>query len=139
MPRSRRDRLETVRETETPPDTLEPNNSVAQVTKILGKNLYTVKLPSGDEIIVEMPARFRSTIWMKLRGYVVVDTSVFEDRENKIHGEIVNIVREEKIWRKMPYWPAEFPKKNSFGRNYEGSNVGEMPPIEDSDKEEAGA
>lgn len=39
------------------------------------------------------------------------DRKVFGDRQNKIDGEIVNVVGEEKRWRKMNYWPAEFAKK----------------------------
>ena len=54
--------------------------------------------------MVELPARFRSTIWIKRRGYVLVDTAAFENRENKLGGEIVNVVREERKWRKMDYW-----------------------------------
>jgi hypothetical protein len=44
------------------------------------------------------------TVWIKRGSFVVVDTSAMADRENKLDGEIVNIVRDEKAWRKMAYW-----------------------------------
>lgn len=35
---------------------------------------------------------------------MLVDSTAFEDRENKLDGEIVNVVRDEKQWRKQAYW-----------------------------------
>jgi probable RNA-binding protein EIF1AD len=86
---------------------------------------------------------------------VVVDTSALADRENKLDGEIVNVVRDEKAWRKMPYWyvtgcrevdvymmltlyyrPKEFAKKSTYveDSDEEESTVGKMPPA-DSDED----
>ena len=33
-----------------------------------------------------------------------MDTKNAEVRENKIDGEIINVVRDEREWRKEPYW-----------------------------------
>ena len=81
----------------------------------------------------------------------MVDTAAFEDRENKLSGEIVNVVRDEKQWRKQAYWsversfrcrpltdnprPAEFIKRSMYPEDSEDeeSTVGKMPPAEDSD------
>ena len=105
MGRPKRQLQATAEETCRPPAALEPAQFIAQVNKAEGKNLYTVKLPSKIEtLLVELPARFRSTIWIKRGGFVVIDTAAFEDRENKLAGEIVNVVREEKTWRKQAYW-----------------------------------
>lgn len=35
---------------------------------------------------------------------MVVDTGAFGERENKLGGEIVNVVRGEREWRKEGYW-----------------------------------
>lgn len=35
---------------------------------------------------------------------MLVDTNAFERRENKLGGEIINVVRDERQWRKEPYW-----------------------------------
>lgn len=105
MGRPRRNLLATAEETSTPPESLDANHAIARVKKAEGKNLYSVELLPGDKsLLVELPSRFRSQIWIKRGGYVVVDTSVFEDRDNKLDGEIVNVVREEKQWRKQGYW-----------------------------------
>ena len=88
----------------TPPDALSEGQSIARVTKAAGNNLYNADLPSGRPILVELPSRFRSTIWIKRGSYVVVDTKALADRDNKLDGEIINVVRDEREWRKQSYW-----------------------------------
>ncbi len=107
MGRPKRNFLATAEETSTPPASLDRSHAIARVKKAEGKNLYSVELSTGDKpLLVELPSRFRSQIWIKRGGYVVVDMSAFEDRDNKLDGEIVNVVREEKQWRKQAYWLA---------------------------------
>jgi len=38
-----------------------------------------------------------------------VDTKAFDDRDNKLGGEIVNVVRDVKQWRKETYWSVLSP------------------------------
>ena len=104
MPRPKRHLLATAEETANPPAELESDQAIARVVKGEGKNLYLVQLPSTKSLLVELPSRFRSQIWIKRGGFVLVDTSAFEERDNKLDGEIVNIVRDEKQWRKQAYW-----------------------------------
>ena len=99
-----------------------------------GKNLYNVELPSSDKLLVELEAKFRSKIWLKRGGFVIVDINTLADRANKIDGEIVNVVRDEKRWSKAPYWPEEFIKKALVLADAEDESVvGKMPPS-DSDE-----
>ena len=104
MPRPKRNVLATIEDTITPPDTLPSGHLIARITKAEGKNLYNAELPDGKPLLAELEAKFRSTVWIKRGSYVVVDTSALADRENKLDGEIVNVVRDEKAWRKMSYW-----------------------------------
>ena len=104
MPKPKRHLQATAEETSTPPNSLKEGEVLAQVIKGEGKNLYVVELPESKKLLVELPSRFRSTIWMKRGSVVLVNTMAFEDRENKLGGEIINIVRDEKIWRKQSYW-----------------------------------
>ena len=104
MGRPKRNLLATAEQTLTPPDSLSPGQAVARVIKGIGNNLYSVELPSKEQILVELPSRFRSTIWIKRGGYVLVDMSTLADRENKLSGEIINVVTDEKEWRKQSYW-----------------------------------
>jgi probable RNA-binding protein EIF1AD len=131
MPPPRRILQATVEETLTPPTTLSPTQQIARTVKAEGNNLYSVEAQSGKYLLVELSPRFRSSIWLRRGGYVLVDTDrkVFGERENKIDGEIVNVVREEKRWRKLSYWPAEFAKKKveQTERDEDESRVGRMP------------
>ncbi|CAN9113969.1 nucleic acid-binding protein [Alternaria alternata] len=136
MARPKRNVLATIDSTITPPDALSPNHVIARITKAEGKNIYAAELPDGKPVLAELEARFRSTVWIKRGSYVVVDTSALADRENKLDGEIVNVVRDEKAWRKMAYWPKEFVKKSTYveDSDEEESTVGKMPPT-DSDED----
>ena len=153
----KRNVLATAEETLTPPPSLSDGQSIARVVKGQGKNLYSVELPSGKSILAELPSRFRSTIWLMRGGYVLVDTKAFNDRDNKLQGEIVNVVRDEKQWRKETYWsvlstgssslgaaqlnhasrirPKEFTRKASYlnGEDEDDSVVGKMPPSSESE------
>jgi probable RNA-binding protein EIF1AD len=104
MPRPKRDLHATVENTIIPPDSLEEGQSIARIDKATGNNVYNVKLPGGKHVLVELGEKFRSRIWVKRGSYVVVDTNALAERENKLAGEIVNVVRDEKQWRKMSYW-----------------------------------
>jgi probable RNA-binding protein EIF1AD len=63
--------------------------------------------------------RFRNAVWVRRGGYVLVDTEGYS--EGKVGGDIVEVIRDEKTWRKLNYWchsickadsrPAEFSKK----------------------------
>src|SRR5271154_3884920 len=132
MPPPRRKLQETVEATLIPPDTLASSQYIARVIKAEGNNLYSVELPSAKTLLVELPARFRSTIWLKRGGFVVIDTKALADRDNKLDGEIVNVVRDERQWRK------EFAKKSAAtgSDSDEASTVGKMPPSDGEDEEE---
>lgn len=104
MGRPKRQVLATIEDTITPPDALPDAHFVARIVKAEGKNLYSAELPNGKSVLAELEAKFRSTVWIKRGSYVVVDTSALAERDNKLDGEIVNVVRDEKAWRKMSYW-----------------------------------
>lgn len=105
MGRPKRNILAAATESTTPPDELTEHQFVARVGKPEGNNTYTCILPNTKTTLVELAQRFRNTIWIKRGGYVVVDLTPSEDKtNNKVAGEIINVVRDEKEWRKMPYW-----------------------------------
>lgn len=107
MGRPKRNILAAATESTTPPDELTEHQFVARVGKPEGNNTYTCILPNTKTTLVELAQRFRNTIWIKRGGYVVVDLTPSEERSktnNKVVGEIINVVRDEKEWRKMPYW-----------------------------------
>lgn len=135
MARPKRVDQATAMETSTPPTELESNQAIARIVKGEGKNIYVVSLPNEKTLLVELAPRFRNTIWMMRGGFVLVDTSTSHDRDNKLDGEIVNIVRDVKKWRKQAYWPVEFPERHIEAESDdEESTVGKMPPeVDDSE------
>lgn len=94
-------------ESSTPPDELTADQFVVRVLKPEGNSLYACTLPNQKTLLVELAQRFRNTIWIKRGGFVLVDRAPNEERtkaNSKLDGEIINVVRDEKAWRKMPYW-----------------------------------
>ena len=109
MGRPKRNILAAAEESTTPPDELTPTQSIARVVKAEGNSLYTCELPSKKTVLVELADRFRNTIWIKRGGYVLVEASQSEERKNsRVLGEIINVVRDEREWRKEKYWFVEF-------------------------------
>ncbi|KAH8154871.1 uncharacterized protein LAJ45_01402 [Morchella importuna] len=125
--------------TTTPPDTLPPGHIICRIITSAGNNIYRLLTPTDakTEILAELPTMFRGKVWLKRGGYVVVDTGAFGERENKLGGEIVNVVRGEREWRKEGYWPKQFPKEEELEDSEESeeeSTVGKMPPGSDDEE-----
>lgn len=104
MGKPKRNIISAAEESSTPPPSLTETQSIARVIKAEGNSLYSCILPNQKTILVELEARFRNVIWMKRGGYVLVDSKEADVRQNKIDGEIVNVVRDERAWRKQSYW-----------------------------------
>ncbi|KAK5661233.1 hypothetical protein OQA88_11126 [Cercophora sp. LCS_1] len=135
MGKPKRNVLAAAEESMTPPDELTDAQSLARVVKAEGNNLYTCQLPNKKSIVVELEPRFRNTIWIKRGGYVLVDVASSEERPktSRVVGEIINVVRDEKEWRKQPYWPKQFSKNTYDDSDDEESTVGKMPPSDSED------
>lgn len=105
MGKPKRHLLATAAETEQPPASLDDDHVIAQICKAEGNNLYSVDIPGEKKpLLVELPSRFRSQIYVRRGTFVIVDKAAFDERDNKLAGEIANIIREEKQWRKQAYW-----------------------------------
>ncbi|KAI0478517.1 hypothetical protein GGR56DRAFT_326072 [Xylariaceae sp. FL0804] len=65
-------------------------------------------------VVVELAARFRNAVYVRRGGYVLVDLAPPPSGEQqtktpggsggRAEGEIVNVVSDEKAWRKQSYW-----------------------------------
>ncbi|GAB0132446.1 hypothetical protein EsDP_00000881 [Epichloe bromicola] len=133
MGKPKRNVLAAAEETLTPPETLGPNESLVRVVKPLGNNLYTCELPNKKPVVLELAQRFRNTIWIKRGGFVLAERYADGSSDSRADGEIVNVVRDEKLWRKQLYWPKEFTKNTYDLSDDEDSNVGKMPPSDDEE------
>ncbi|GJC78508.1 S1-like domain-containing protein [Colletotrichum liriopes] len=132
MGRPKRTALQAAEDTLTPPDALEKNQAIVRVVKAEGNNLYCCELPNKKDLVLELAQRFRNTIWIKRGGYVLAER--YDEPDGRVMGEIINVVRDEKAWRKQSYWPKEFAKTNTYDDSEESdSNVGKMPPSDSED------
>ncbi|EEU40174.1 uncharacterized protein NECHADRAFT_32323 [Fusarium vanettenii 77-13-4] len=104
MGRPKRNVLAAAEESMTPPDVLGPGQSIVRVVKPEGNNLYTCELPDTKPLILELAQRFRNTIWIKRGGFVLAERYQESREDTRAMGEIVNVVRDEKLWRKQAYW-----------------------------------
>jgi probable RNA-binding protein EIF1AD len=104
MGRPKRNVLAAAEASLTPPASLEPNQYIVRVVKPEGNNLYACELANKKPIILELAQRFRNTIWIKRGGFVVAERYPAETEETRADGEIINVVRDEKLWRKQSYW-----------------------------------
>lgn len=158
MPPPRRKFQATIQETFQPPSQLGANQMIARVDHAAGNNLWSIQLPPEPDtklqhvslsspqtspILVELPSRFRSQIWLKRGSFVLVEIKAGDGaRDNKIRGEIINVIGDEKIWRKELRgrgWPAAFGDRTASNTlNDQASDpekdqvrVGDMPPSDD--------
>lgn len=100
----RRNVLAAADETITPPDSLSDGQFIVRVIKPEGNNLFTCAAPSGKTALCELAERFRNTIWIKRGGFVLIQLYENDGTKTRAEGEIVNVIRAEKDWRKQPYW-----------------------------------
>ncbi|KAG5962186.1 hypothetical protein E4U58_003991 [Claviceps cyperi] len=135
MGKPKRNVLAAAEQTLTPPPALEPNQFLVRVVKPQGNNLYACELPDQTPLVLELAQRFRNTIWIKRGSFVLAERYADGLSEGRAEGEVVNVVRDEKLWRKQIYWPKEFTKNsyNISDDDEDDSTVGKMPP---SDSEE---
>lgn len=104
MGKPRRAMMAEAEEALTPPDTLSGSQCIVRVIKAAGNNVYNCELPSKKTVELELAQRFRNTIWIRRGGYVLAERYPADSEEKRVAGEIVNIVRDEKMWRKQSYW-----------------------------------
>lgn len=102
MGKPKRSALQAAEDTLTPPATLEKNQAIVRVVKAEGNNLYACELPNKKDFVLELAQRFRNTIWIKRGGFVLAER--YEENDGRVMGEIINVVRDEKAWRKQAYW-----------------------------------
>lgn len=93
---------------------------VAKVAEARGNHTYEVILPpeaketegtsSGKEedrkTLAYLPPRFRNLLWVRRGGYVLVDVSEADHRDNKLGGEVIAVLRpaQTKYIRRQGLW-----------------------------------
>ncbi|KAJ2156779.1 hypothetical protein GGF46_004963 [Coemansia sp. RSA 552] len=124
-----------------------PTCPVARVLGSRGQHLHEVSVarslvddkvaarldPDGRDCfttLAELPPRFRSVLWVKRGGYVLVDLS--EQRTDKIGGEIAMVLLPAHIkqLRQAGRWPAQYSSKpGSQGSDNDDSDHSNSDPL----------
>lgn len=136
-----------------PQDELKSSEVIGQLTKGLGNSQHEFLIPqsqysklvahfnreskekiteSDRTIVVLMPPKFRNTVFVKRGGLVVVDLyepNEIDPKQEHILGDISNIVRNQKDWQKMAYFPVEFKEE-------EKKNPWDFDGLSDEEEEE---
>ncbi|KAF9150530.1 putative RNA-binding protein eif1ad [Mortierella sp. AD011] len=87
---------------------LEEDQQFARVVGTRGKNIHEVQFKNGEEILVNLPPRFRSLVWVKRGSYVIIQPAEEEDK-TKVSGDIVAILFPDHIkqYKQQGIWPFE--------------------------------
>ncbi|KAL2888811.1 translation initiation factor 1A/IF-1 [Ceratocystis lukuohia] len=119
------------------PRTLEDGQTIARVLKATSANAWECELPSKKNILVQLQSKLHNNVWVRRGGFVLIGLYPEAEVTSKIMGEIVNVVLDEKKWRKMPYWPKEFPLRTFVDDDSEEeeSNMGKLPPSDSEDED----
>lgn len=86
------------------PAGLEPAQAIARVVKATSANTWECELPSKETVLVQLQAKLHNNVWVRRGGFVLVEAYPEGEATGKVAGEIVNVVLDEKKWRKMAYW-----------------------------------
>ncbi|KAG0019890.1 putative RNA-binding protein eif1ad [Podila clonocystis] len=126
---------------------LEEGQQFARVLGSRGKSIHEVQLPGGAEILVNLPPKFRSLVWVKRGSYVIIEPAEEEDK-TKVAGDIAAVLFPDHIkkYKQEGIWPFEdqFAKSNTGGDDSDedsGSDDDDLfvnnnrPVIEESESE----
>ena len=99
------------------------NQTVARIIHGCGNNLHKATLPSGEEVLVSMPKKFRVNVYVK-RGNFVVLEPILEGV--KVRFEVVNILYPEQIQyiQEHGVWPIEFKSEERVKSKSGGDSSG---------------
>ncbi|KAF9346848.1 hypothetical protein BGX34_003582 [Mortierella sp. NVP85] len=85
---------------------LEDGQRFAKVIGTRGNNVHEVQFEDGDQMLVNLPPKFRSLVWVKRGGYVVIQPAEEEDK-TKVGGDIVAVLFPDHIkrYKQEGTWP----------------------------------
>jgi probable RNA-binding protein EIF1AD len=98
------------------------NQKICKVVASRGNNLHEVESSDSPEtFLVSMPNKFRKTIWIKKRDFILVEPIVEGD---KVKAEIIKILSPDHVkeFTKHGVWPKKFITKCSLSERREDVN-----------------
>ncbi|KAF9430728.1 hypothetical protein BGZ94_004497 [Podila epigama] len=87
---------------------LEEGQRFGRVLGSRGKNIHEVQFQDGEEILVTLPPKFRSLVWVKRGSYVIIQPAEEEDK-TKVAGDIAAVLFPDhiKAYKQQGIWPFE--------------------------------
>ncbi|KAF9179720.1 putative RNA-binding protein eif1ad [Haplosporangium sp. Z 767] len=85
---------------------LEEGQRFARVLATRGKNIHEVQFSDGEELLVNLPPKFRSLVWVKRGSYVIIEPAEEQDR-TKVGGDIIAVLFPDHIkhYKQVGIWP----------------------------------
>ncbi|KAF9108216.1 hypothetical protein BGX27_008426 [Mortierella sp. AM989] len=119
---------------------LEDDQQFARVLGTRGKNIHEVQFKNGEELLVNLPPKFRSLVWVKRGSYVIIQPAEEEDK-TKVSGDIVAVLFPDHIkqYKQRGIWPFEdqFPSStNNSSATQAGGDLENEEGDEESDNDD---
>ncbi|KAG0290046.1 putative RNA-binding protein eif1ad [Linnemannia gamsii] len=85
---------------------LEEGQRFARVLGTRGKNVHEVQFSDNQELLVNLPPKFRSLVWVKRGSYVIIEPAEEEDK-TKVGGDIIAVLFPDHIkhYKQQGIWP----------------------------------
>ncbi|KAF9436612.1 hypothetical protein BGZ76_003453 [Entomortierella beljakovae] len=111
---------------------LEEGQQFARVLASRGKNIHEVQYKNGEDLLVNLPPKFRSLVWVKRGSYVIIQPADEQDK-TKVSGDIVAVLFPDHIkqYKQQGIWPFE----DQFSTNKGSSDDDDEGDDSDSDDE----
>eukprot|EP00128_Syssomonas_multiformis_P010098 Colp12_sorted_trinity150504_noHs@21157 len=90
----------------------EGDQKIVKVIQARGGNQHEVELDDGTTMLVQMPTKYRSRVWIKRGDYLIVEPI---QGSTKIGADIAYVLYNDQIkhLKKQNLWPARFLEENS--------------------------
>ncbi|EJU06255.1 hypothetical protein DACRYDRAFT_12978 [Dacryopinax primogenitus] len=105
---SRRRNLQAATEQPPSPDSFAPNQVICLVGQSKGSNVFEVTDVTGQTLLVELPSKFRKSVWIRRGSYVIVARTE-ELSGTKLQGVIEFVITADllKEWKRKGLWLVE--------------------------------
>ncbi|KAF8938542.1 putative RNA-binding protein eif1ad [Haplosporangium gracile] len=105
---------------------LEEGQRFARVLGTRGKNVHEVQFSDNQELLVNLPPKFRSLVWVKRGSYVIIEPAEEEDK-TKVGGDIVAILFPDhiKTYKQQGIWPFTDQLSRSLHNDSDSEKEGE--------------
>jgi len=84
---------------------------VARVTELRGSNICEVQLPKGEKLLVQIPTRFRKTVWIKRGNFVIINRPTnWDNLWYKVGAMVQHVLFSDHVkhLKTEGLWPPEF-------------------------------